>query len=140
MAATPASVRACSFTGQFDNLSDATIELAIAEAALHYGTLVSHRGAKPTIVDKLTSLHAAHLLHIGQKEEAGENADDQPGPVKSASLDRVGSWSFGAAGEGINDKGEGPLTDWKSSPYGRRWRGVWRTLPTAVLAIPGPDE
>lgn len=139
MAVTPASVRACSFTGQFDALSDEVITRAIDEAAAHYGSLVPHRGAQPAIVDRLTSLHAAHLLHIAQKEEAGENADDQPGPVKSASLDRVGSWSFGTAGEGINDKGEGPLPDWNASPYGKRWRGVWRTLPPAVLAVPGPE-
>lgn len=136
MGVTIALVKAQSFSGEFALTADDAITTAIDEAVLHYESLVPHRGAKQKTVDKLTALHAAHLLHVGKKSEAGEEANDQPGPVKSASLDRVGSWTFGSANEGVQDKGgDGPLPDWASSPYGRRWRSLWKGLPSAVLAL-----
>lgn len=132
MTATVASVRACSFSGEFDSLSEAVINAALAEAKVQYKTLRSETGASTEVVDKLVSLHAAHLLHLGLKQEAG--GGDEPGPVKSESLDRVGSRSYGSAAK---LDGQGGISDWADSPYGRRHQAIWTKLPPAV-AVVGP--
>jgi hypothetical protein len=121
-------VRACSLSGEFDALSDAQVQGFLDEAALHYGTL-DRRCKRPAVRDKIHALHAAHRLHQAKKLEAGEDAGDQPGDVKSASLDRIGSWTFGSpALDQQQAKEQVPLDDWASSPYGRRWHGLYKGL------------
>jgi hypothetical protein len=130
MIVTVASVRACSFSGEFNTLSEATISAAIDEVTLFYRTLIAELRVTSAVATKLGSLHAAHLLHRGLKEEAA--GSDEPGPVKSESLDRVGSRSFGSASK-MTDPGM--ITDWADSPYGRRHQALWRTLPPAAAVV-----
>lgn len=132
MSATVASVRACSFSGEFDSLSEAVIGAALDEVRPQYSTLKSETGASTVTVDKLVSLHAAHLLHVGLKQEA--SGGDEPGPVKSESLDRVGSRSYGSAAK---LDGQGGIVDWQDSPYGRRHQAIWTKLPPGA-AVVGP--
>jgi hypothetical protein len=133
--ATVAFVRGLSFSAEFDSFSDASISSAIEEASVHYGSSVD-RGASVKLVTYCEGLHAAHLLHMGKAEEAGDEADDLPGPVKSASLAGVGSWTFGSNDSGGGGKG-GPIPDWDKSPYGRRWRIKYDALPVGITAVPG---
>lgn len=132
MAAAIASVRACSFSGEFDSLADGVISAALAEVKPQYKTLSSETGAETSTVDRLVSLHAAHLLHVGLKQEAA--GGDEPGPVKSESLDHVGSHSYGSAAK-LN--GQGGIVDWADSPYGRRHQAIWIKLPPSI-AVVGP--
>jgi hypothetical protein len=135
--ATVAFVRGLSFSAEFDGFSDASILLAIDEASVHYGSSVD-RGASVKLVTFCEGLHAAHLLHMGKKKEAGEDADNLPGAVKSASLAGVGSWTFeSAAGGNEGGEGNGPIPDWKKSPYGERWRTKYTALPCGITAVPG---
>lgn len=137
MYATAATVRKCSFSGEFNELADDVILAAIEEAEVHYGSCVD-RGASVKLVTFCESLHAAHILHMGMIEESGEDADDSPGPVKSASLAGVGSWSFDVQSQAPQqNEGKGPIPDWKASPYGKRWRIKYDALPVGITAVPG---
>lgn len=141
MPVTPQQVKDESFTGEFNAMSDAVIQHAIDEAALHY-TWLPQRKARAEVVAHLIALHAAHMLHQGKKYEGGEDnggGGGQAGPVKSASLDRVGSWSFGAGSDlGDSPQGNLPLEDWADSPYGRRWRSLWSGVPPATATTRRP--
>lgn len=135
--ATPAFVRNCSYSGEFAALADDVIQVAIDEASIHYGSAVD-RGASVQLVTWCEALHAAHLLHMGMKEEAGEDSEGLPGAVKSASLAGVGSWTFDTPSEDGGDQQQnGPIKDWKKSPYGRRWRTKYTALPPGITAVPG---
>jgi hypothetical protein len=137
MYATPANVRNCSYSGEFSELADGVILAAIEEASIHYGSSVD-RGASVALVTWCEALHAAHLLHMGMIEEAGEEAEGAPGPVKSASLAGVGSWSFDVQSQAPQQgEGKGPIPDWKASPYGKRWRIKYDALPVGITAVPG---
>jgi len=133
VAVTITSVKATSITGEFDSLSDTVIASIIEEVGGQYMTLLSELGIRQATADRLGSLHAAHILHRGLKEEAG--GEDLPGPVKSEALARVGSRSFGSAGK---MDGDGPFVGWADSPYGRRAMSIWTKLPPACFfSFPG---
>ena len=133
MAVTITSVKATSITGEFNALDDDVITSVIEEVDGQYMTLLSELGIRQATADRLGSNHVAHILHRGLKEEAG--GQDQPGPVKSATLARVGSWTFGSAGK---LEGDGPFAGWQDSPYGRRAMSIWEKLPPAMFfSFPG---
>lgn len=122
-------VRSRSFSGEFDSLGDGVIGVAVDEVSVLY------EGAQALGVNTetrrlLIALHAAHILHLGLKEEAG--GGDMPGPVKSETLARVGSRTFGS-----NAKldGNGGIVNWQDSPYGRRHQSLWRSLPPALAFV-----
>jgi hypothetical protein len=138
-----AIVKLTSYTGEFAEVADGTVELAVEEAALHYRSLPTRRDApvRQAVVDRLIALHAAHLLHQGIKyeSEAGEEnggGGGQAGPVSSAHLDRVGSWTFkgNTSSEGKASKSQVPIEDWADSPYGRRWFALWKGIPPATAS------
>lgn len=136
---TPQDVKDASYTGEFALLADGVIQGALDEAAEHYKTL-PQRVVRASVVSRLIVLHAAHRLHMGILQESGEEnggGQGQSGPVKSASLDRVGSWTFGSSSSNLNANGnKDPLPDWDDSPYGRRWKGLWQgiTPPLATTS------
>lgn len=133
MAVTITSVKATSISGEFNSLSDIVIESIIAEVDDQYTTLVSEFKIRQATADKLGSLHVAHILHRGLKEESG--GEDLPGPVKSATLARVGSWTFGSASK---LEGDGPFMGWQDSIYGKRAMDIWTKLPPAgFVSFPG---
>ena len=128
MAVTVASVKACSITGEFNTLSDTVIGEVIGEVELQYKTLVKEFKVAQAPADRLASLHVAHILYIAKKQET--NGEDLPGPVKSESLARIGSRSYGSAAK---LEGDGPFPDWADSPYGRRAQRIWANLPPAMF-------
>lgn len=128
---TVAKVRSRSWTGEFDSLADAIIAEAIAEVAGQYRTIVAALGIETATKDLLVALHAAHLLHLGLKQEAG--GDDLPGPIKSETLNRVGSRSYGSAAK---LDGVGGIVDWQDSIYGHRHQSIWAKLPPGICTVP----
>ena len=133
MAVTITSVKRTSITGEFNALDDDVITSVIEEVDGQYMTLLSELGIRQATADRLGSNHVAHILHRGLKEEAG--GQDQPGPVKSATLARVGSWTFGSAAK---LEGDGPFMGWQDSIYGHRAMSIWEKLPPAMFfSFPG---
>lgn len=134
---TPADVKLASLTGEFNLLDAGAIQPFLDEAAEHYRSLPARR-VRQSVVDRLTVLHAAHRLHQALVMESGPDnggGGGQSGPVKSATLARVGSWTFGGGAAEQNAAGEHtPIPDWETSPYGLRWRGLWQgvTPPCAT--------
>lgn len=130
MAASISTVRLTSITGEFDSLSDEVISAVLIEVGSQYATLKKELGIAQATVNALVSLHAAHVLALGKKLEAG--GEDLPGMIKSESLARVGSRSYGSASK-LDDGA--PLQGWGDTSYGRRWHSIWSRLPPACKFV-----
>ena len=130
MPVSAATVRATSFSGEFDSLGDEVIASAVAEVEGQYRTLKQELLVAQADVNHLIALHAAHILHLCLKQEAG--GDDLPGPIKSESLARVGSRTYGSASK---LEGNSSISDWQDSPYGRRHYAIWSKLPPGLCVV-----
>lgn len=136
MAVTPADVRATSITGQFAAITDAVISALLSgEVVGQYATAVSELGIRQATADRLVALHAAHILFIALKEEAGGGA---VGFITAESLSRVGSRSYSL---GMNGDDPGPFAGWALSPYGKRAKDIWDKLPPAMFfSLPAAEQ
>lgn len=132
MSTTIADVKATSFTGEFDSLADGVVSSAIEEVEGQYRTLKKELGILQATVDRLVALHAAHILHVGLAQETSGGEMGVTGPIKSETLNRVGSRSYGS---GSKMEGTSSIADWQDSPYGRRHYAIWSKLPPAVCVV-----